>query len=62
MTFRLVHPSYSLPEWQALNGLSLHPVLPTNIKEKYLKYTRLIIAELSPAKRAQRSNMGNKMW
>ena len=59
MTFRLVHASYSLPEWQALNGLSLHP---TNIKEKYLKYTRLIIAELSPAKRAQRSNMGNKMW
>ena len=33
MNFRLVHASYSLPEWQALNGLSLHPVLPTNIKK-----------------------------
>ena len=62
MTFGLVHASYSLPEWQALNWLYLHPVLPTNIKEKYLNYTRLVIAELSPAKRAQRSTMGNKMW
>ena len=50
--FGLVHASYSLPEWQALNWLSLHPVLPTIIKEKYLKYTRLVIAELSRAKRA----------
>ena len=62
MTFGLVLASYSLPEWQALNWLYLHPVLPTNIKEKYLNYTRLVIAELSPAKRAQRSTMGNKMW
>ena len=62
MTFVLVHASYSLPEWQALNWFSLHPVLPTIIKEKYLKYTRLITAELSRANRAQRSTMGNKMY
>ena len=65
MTFGLVRASYSLPEWealewQALNWLYLHPVLPTNIKEKYLNYTRLVIAELSLAKRAQRSTMGNE--
>ena len=26
MTFGLVHANYSLPEWQAVNWLSLHPV------------------------------------
>ena len=28
MTFRLVHARYSLPQWQAVNWLSLYPAMP----------------------------------